>query len=58
MIHYINDIMIQGETEQDVQQLELILQNMKNKGRKINPDKIQEYLVHFIVLIYYIYKDI
>lgn len=43
MIHYIDDIMIQGETEQEVQeQLEFILQHTKIKGWETNPDKIQE----------------
>lgn len=43
MAHYTDDIMIQGETGQEVQeQLELVLQHMKNKGWETNPDKIEE----------------
>lgn len=42
IIHYIDDILIQGNNEEAVQRiLELVVDHMKQKGLEINPSKIQ-----------------
>ncbi|XP_042663842.1 uncharacterized protein LOC122154884 [Tyto alba] len=43
IVHYIDDILIQGNDEKEVQQiLEQVVDHMRQKGWEINPNKIQE----------------
>lgn len=42
LVHYIDDVLTQGKSEKEVQDnLEKLVELMRNKGWEINPHKIQ-----------------